>query len=311
MSCWTGGFEDCRAKWLILDKGFLFYYILGNSSVAEGTLNIMKQEKTKLGKLEMQLLAYAQLQKKEFIFSGEIAAALDITAKQEWNLLNRMATGGLIIRLKRGAYLAPPCLPAGGRWSVSGYFVLSRLMKVLKGRYQISGSSAFNFYDFDDQVPNRMYVYNDRIFGEKEIGGTDFVFIKTDTKRLGSTKNLKTPDGIDAVMVTKTRALVDAVYDWSRYNTLPRAYGWIAETLKKNPSIIEDLIGDTLRYGNKGTVKRIGYLLAQLGVADDRLSKMKHQLGSAKSLIPWIPGQAAKGSGNKEWGVIVNGSISQ
>jgi predicted transcriptional regulator of viral defense system len=264
----------------------------------------MKQEKTKLGKLEMQFLAYAQLRKKEFIFSGEIAAALEITAKQEWNLLNRMATGGLIIRLKRGAYLAPPCLPAGGQWSVSGYFVLSRLMKVLKGRYQISGPSAFSFHGFDDQIPNRIY-------GEKQIGGTDFVFIKTDIKRLGSTKNLKTPDGIDAVMVTKTRALVDAVYDWSRYNTLPRAYGWIAETLKKNPSIIEDLIGDTLRYGNKGTVKRIGYLLAQLGVADDRLSKMKHQLGSAKSLIPWIPGQAAKGSVNKEWGLIVNGSIPQ
>jgi len=86
----------------------------------------------------------------------------------------------------------------------------------------------------DDQVPNRIYVYNDLIFGEKQIGGTDFVFIKTDIKRLGSTKSLKAPDGIDAVMVTKTRALVDAVYDWSRYNTLLRTYGWIAETLKKS-----------------------------------------------------------------------------
>jgi hypothetical protein len=63
------------------------------------------------------------------------------------------------------------------------------------------------------------------------------------------------------------------------------------------------------QYGNKGTVKRIGCWLAQPGVSDDRLSKMKRQLGSAKSLIPWIPGQAAKGSVNKEWGLIVNGSI--
>ena len=257
----------------------------------------------------MQLLAYAQLRKKEFISSGEIAAALAINAEQEWKLLNRMATSGLIIRLKRGAYLVPSHMPAGGRWTVSGYYILSRLMEVLKGRYQISGPSAFNFHGFDDQIPNRIYVYNDRIFGEKEIGGTDFVFIKTNIKRLGSTKNLKTPDGIDAVMVTKTRALVDAVYDWSRYNTLPRAYGWIAETLKKDQAIAEKLIGDALKYGNKGTVKRIGYWLAQLGVSDDRLSKMKRQPGSAKSLIPWIPGQEVKGSVNKEWGLIVNGSI--
>lgn len=106
-------------------------------------------------------------------------------------------------------------------------------------------------------------------------------------------------------------APVDAVYDWTRYNTLPRACGWIAETLKKDPAIIENLIGDTLQYGNKGTVKRIGYCLAQLGVSDDRLSKMKRHLGSAKSLIPWIPSQAAKGSVNKEWGLIVNGVFPQ
>jgi len=36
---------------------------------------------------------------------------------------------------------------------------------------------------------------------------------------------------------------------------------------------------------------------------------MKRQLGPTRSLIPWIPGQAAKGSVNKEWGLIVNGSI--
>ena len=289
----------------------MFYYFQRNSSAKEGTSNIVKREKTKLGKFEMQLLAYAQLRKKEFISSGEIAVALDIRAEQEWKLLNRMAASGLIIRLKRGIYLVPSRMPASGRWTVSGYYILSRLMEVIKGRYQISGPSAFNFHGLDDQIPNRIYVYNDRIFGEKEIGGTDFVFIKTDAKRLGSTRSLKTPDGIDAVMVTKTRALVDAVYDWSRYNTLPRAYGWIKETLKKDPAIVKNLIADTLKYGNKGTVKRIGYWLAQLGVTDEQLIKMRRQLGPVKSLISWIPGRAAKGNVNKEWGLIINGAIPQ
>jgi predicted transcriptional regulator of viral defense system len=271
----------------------------------------VKQEKTKLGKFEMQLLAYAQLRQKELITSGEIATALDIDAKQEWKLLNRMAASGLIIRLKRGAYLVPSRMPAGGRWTVSGYYILSKLMEVMQGRYQISGPNAFNLYGFDNQVPNRIYVYNDRIAAEKQIGGTDFNFIKIDARRLGSTKNMKTSDDIDAIMVTKTRALVDAVYDWSRYNTLPRAYGWIAETLKKDPTIIENLIEDTLRYSNKGTVKRIGYLLAQLGVVDDRLLEMKRKVTPVRSLISWIPGQAAKGSVNKEWGLIINGAIPQ
>jgi predicted transcriptional regulator of viral defense system len=271
----------------------------------------VKREKTKLGKMEMQLLAYAQLRKKEIIFSGEIAIALDISAVQEWKLLNRMATSGVIIRLKRGAYLVPSRLPVGGRWTVSGYYILSKLMEFMKGQYQISGPNAFNFYGFDDQIPSRIYVYNNKIFGEKEIGGTDFVFIKTDAKRMGSTKSLKTPDDIDTVMVSKTRALVDAVYDWTRFNTLPRAYGWIAATLQKEPEITGNLIDDTLKYSNKGTTKRIGYLLAQLSISNDLLSELKRGISSSKSLIPWIPGLAAKGSVNKEWGLIVNGSIPQ
>jgi predicted transcriptional regulator of viral defense system len=287
----------------------MFYYFIRNSLLEEGAHNIVKKEKTKLGKFEMQLLAYAQLRKKEIILSGEIASALEISAEQEWKLLNRMSSAGLIIHLKRGVYLVPSRMPAGGRWTVSGYYLLSKLMEVIKGRYQISGPSAFNFYGFDDQVPNRIYVYNDRIFGEKEIGGTDFVFIKTDVKRLGSTKSLKTPDGMDTVMVTQSRALVDAVYDWSRYNTLPRAYAWISQTLKKEPSIGENLIGDTLRYSNKGTLKRIGYLLERAGIAVDRLKKMKRRLGPTRSLIPWIPGQPAKGIIDKDWGLIVNGDI--
>ena len=50
----------------------------------------MKQEKTRLGEFEMQLLAYAQLRENEFISSGEIASALDISAEEEWKHLNRM-----------------------------------------------------------------------------------------------------------------------------------------------------------------------------------------------------------------------------
>jgi predicted transcriptional regulator of viral defense system len=184
-------------------------------------------------------------------------------------------------------------------------------MEVMKGQYQISGPNAFNFYGFDDQIPSRIYVYNNKIFGEKEIGGTDFVFVKTDAKRMGSTKSLKTPDDIDTVMVSKTRALVDAVYDWTRFNTLPRAYGWIAATLQKEPGITGNLIDDTLKYSNKGTTKRIGYLLAQLSISNDQLSELKRGFTSSKSLIPWIPGLVAKGSVNKEWGLIVNGSIPQ
>lgn len=269
----------------------------------------MNREKTKLGSLEMQLLAYAQLRKRDMIRTGEVSAVLGISLKQEWKLLSRMASSGLIIRLKRGMYLVPPRMPAGGRWVVSEYFILSKLMMVLQGKYQISGPNAFNFYGYDNQVPNRVYVYNNRIFGDKNIGGVEFVFMKTSDSRLGSTRKFKTPNGVKAVMASRPRALMDAIYDWSRYDTIPRGYGWVASSVGKETRFAEELISVSLRFGNKGTLRRIGYLLALCGVADAQLARLKRKLGSSKSLIPFIPGQNAKGRINRDWGLIINGSI--
>ena len=269
----------------------------------------MKRKKTKLGPLEMQLLAYAQFRQQEIIRTGEIAPVLGLTAKQERELFSRLARSGIIIRLKRGVYLVPPRLPPGGRWSVSPYYILARLMAVLEGKYQISGPSAFHYYGFDDQVPNRTYVYNNRIFGARTIGGSEFIFMKTADRRLGATQSLKTPDGVKTVMASKPRALLDAVYDWSRYNTLPRAYEWITTTVEKESDVGDALINVTARFGNRGTQRRVGYLLEQRGLAADQLARLKRKLGSATSLIPWVPTKPARGTTNREWGLIVNDTV--
>ena len=289
----------------------MFYYIINNLPNGRVMHNTMKGEKTTLGSLEMQLLAYVQLRKQDMICTGDMSPVLGISSKQEWELLSRMAVSGLIIRLKRGVYLVPPRMPAGGRWAASDYFILSKLMTVLQGKYQVSGPNAFNFYGYDDQIPNRVYVYNNRIFGDKNIGGVEFVFIKTFDRRLGSTRKFKTPDGVEAVMASKARALMDAIYDWSRYNTIPRGYSWIASSVGKEPGLAKELIAVTLKFGNKGTMRRIGYLLALCGVADDQLARLKRKLGSSKSLIPWIPGKDAKGSVNRYWGIIINGTLPE
>ncbi len=270
--------------------------------------NRMKRGKTELGSLEMQLLAYVQLRKKDMIKTGEVSSFLAISSKQERELLSRMARSGLIIRLKRGVYLVPPRMPSGGRWAVSEYLILSKLMTVLEGKYQISGPNAFNFYGYDDQVPNRVYVYNNRIFGEKNVGGVEFVFIKTSDSRLGSIKRFRTPDGVEAIMASRARAFLDAIYDWSRYNTIPRAYSWVVSSIEKEPEFAQELTRTTLKYGNKGTMRRVGYLLSLCGVADVQLTKLKRKLGSSKSLIPWIPGQGEKGSIDRDWELIINGN---
>jgi predicted transcriptional regulator of viral defense system len=270
---------------------------------------IIKRPKTELGSLEMRLLAYVQMRKMDVVRTEEIAAALKITPKQERELLSRMSRSGVIIRLKRGIYLVPPRLPAGGRLSVSEYYILSRLMREVGGKYQVSGPNTFYLYGFDNQVPNRVYVYNNRISGEKNIGGFDYVFMKIPGSWLGASTESAAPDGEKFFIATKARALLDAVYDWSRYNTIPRAYQWIATAIKKDTSFLDEFTRASLKYGNKATMRRIGYLLAVSGVPENMLREFKKKAGSMKSLIKWIPGMPAKGSVNKEWGLIVNGNI--
>jgi predicted transcriptional regulator of viral defense system len=271
--------------------------------------NRIKKTKTELGSLQMKLLAYVQMRKMDVVRTGDIAAALSITPKQERELFSRMSRSGIIIWLKRGVYLVPPRLPASGRLAVSEYYILSRLMREVEGKYQISGPNAFSLYGFDNQVPNRVYVYNNRLSGEKNIGGFDYVFMKTSGNRIGASTESAAPDGEKVLLVTKARALLDAVYDWSRYNTIPRAYRWIMTTMKKDPGFFEEFTKVSLKYGNKAAIRRIGYLLAISGVPENMLGGFKKKAGSIKSLIKWIPERTAKGSVNREWGVIVNGTI--
>jgi len=266
----------------------------------------MKPKKPQLGPLEVQFFAYAQMKKKLLVRVGELTNILDISVKQERELLSRMARAGLIIRLTRGVYLAPPRVPPGGRYGADEYLILEKLMEVLNGRYQVSGPNAFNFYGFSDQVPNRVYVYNNRIYGERRIGNLQFSFIKTEDNRLGGTFVFKTGTGAKAIMASKTRTLLDAVYDWSRFNTIPTAYAWIAEGIKKDKALAESLIRMAIKYGNQGTNRRLGYLLENLGVNPKVLDKLKRKLRSSKSLFSWVPGIPSTGSVNKDWGLIIN-----
>ncbi len=238
--------------------------------------------------------------------TGDLTNVLGINSKQERELFSRMARAGLIIRLTRGVYLAPSRVPPGGKYGVDEYLILEKLMEALEGRYQISGPNAFNYYGLTEQIPNRVYVYNNRIYGDRRIGSRQFSFIKTDDSRLGDTIVLKTGTGSKGMMASKPRALLDAVYDWSRFNTLPKAYQWIIEEVKKDKTFAKDLVKMAVKYGNQGTRRRLGYLLEVLGTSPDLVNRLKRELRLSKSLFLWIPSRPATGPVNKEWGLVIN-----
>jgi predicted transcriptional regulator of viral defense system len=267
----------------------------------------MKRPGSELGNLSSRFFAYAQLRKKDIIRTGELASVLGITESQERDLLRRLSKSGWIVRLKRGVYLVPPRIPAGGKYSPGVALILQKLMEQQDGRYQICGPSAFNFYGLDDQIPSVTYAYNNRISGSRKIGNLSFQFTKVADERLGSTNAVRTQNGGEIIYSSKARTLMDAVYDWSRFNSLPRGYDWIRKEAKQDPRVVSELVEVAVKYGNQATIRRIGYLLDDFGQPVRITDQLQRQLSNSKSLIPWVPGKSAKGNINRKWGVIVNG----
>ncbi len=101
------------------------------------------------------------------------------------------------------------------------------LIKCAGAKYQIGGPVAFHRYGFDEQVPNEVTGYNNKLLKRTTIGGLRFTFIKVPLGRCGGTETLKLPDGGMVVIGSLPRSLLDASYDWDPYNTLPRAIGWL------------------------------------------------------------------------------------
>ena len=94
-------------------------------------------------------------------------------------------------------------------------------MRDRDGQFQICGPNAFHRYGWDEQVPNRVYAYNNRISGDRSIGQVELTLIRVTDNRLGDTEIVTTPEKIDLIYSSRARSLVDAVYDWSRFNSLP------------------------------------------------------------------------------------------
>jgi len=267
----------------------------------------MKLKGPELGSLSSRFFSYVQLKKLDIVRTGEIAPILDISASQERDLFRRLSDSGWILRLKRGVYLVPPRIPAGGKYSPGAALILQKLMEVERGNYQICGPTAFYFYGFDDQIPNVTYLYNNRISGKRLVGNLSFQFIKVADERLGSINAVRTSEDEEIIYSSKARTLMDAVYDWSRFNSLPQGYDWIKGAIENESELASELVDVTAKYGNMATIRRIGYLLDTLVQNPKIMNRLQRQLSTSSSLIPWIPGRSAKGAINRKWGIIVNG----
>ena len=200
----------------------------------------------------------------------------------------------------------PSRIPAGGKYSPGAGLILQKLIGEEKGKYQICGPTAFNFYGLDDQIPSVTYLYNNRISAKRSIGSLAFQFIKVADERLGALNAVRTQD-TEIIYSSKARTLMDAVYDWSRFNSLPQGYDWIKRMIKNDFKLAAELLEATIKYGNMATTRRIGFLFDTIVPNSRLINRLRRQLSTSSALIPWVPGRSATGTINRKWGIIVNG----
>jgi predicted transcriptional regulator of viral defense system len=238
--------------------------------------------------------------------TGDLTGPLGITPKQERELLTRLAKSGLIARVRRKLYLVPSRLPLSTKWTPDESLVLNTLMADRDGRYQICGPNAFVRYGFSNQVPVQVYVYNNRTSEKRTVGAVVLNLIKVADERLGDTEQERTQGGGTLTYSSRVRTLVDAVYDWSRFNSLPRGYAWIRNDIDDRRITAADLARVTLRYGNLSTIRRMGALLEGMGVDDTLLKELEQAFSRPTSTIPWIPTRPRAGTVSRRWGVLLN-----
>jgi len=270
---------------------------------------MIQRDKTKLGALALRAFSWIQHSGKDVVKTGEIMKALKITAQQERYLLSRMSRSGLLVRLMRGVYLAPDKIPPNIKWMPNEYVIVVKLMEELKAQYAICGPTAFNYYGLIEQIPIGMSIYNSRISGAKKIAGLVFDFIKVDPQRIGNTSIINPYNDIEVNITNYARTLFDAVYDWSRFNAIPQAYRWIITAIKNDTGLTDQMVEICRKYGNKGTNRRIGYILEIAGASEDDLDKINGMIPKTKAYIPLVPGTTLKGEINKNWGLIINWNV--
>src|SRR3990172_7516355 len=227
--------------------------------------------------------------------TGDLTGPLGITPKQERELFTRLAKSGLIAKVRRGLYLVPSRLPLGAKWTPDEALALTTLMADCGGRYQVCGPNAFNRYGFSNQVPQRVYAYNNRLSEERTVGIVVVNLIKVADARLGDVEEQRSRDGYILTYSSRPRTLIDAVYDWSHFNTLLQAYAWIRAELAAGKVTAPELTRLTLRYGNFTTVRRMGALLEILGAGRRLLSSLERAAGPMKATILMAPRRPAIG----------------
>ncbi len=264
--------------------------------------------------MEIQFFAWIQLEKKRHVRTSDLVKAMNLSTKQSADLLYNLSSSGFIVKLQRGFYLVPQKIPSGGCWSPSPYLIINKYMENAgTKKFYVSGPAIFNLYGYSDQVSSWFTVYNNKFSKKLYILQYHLDFVKVVSSRLGIVRKIKSYDDMGGVIWTACgspeQTLLDAVYDYKKYGTLPKAYDWISNALKDKKINPTKMATATVKYGNTISQKRIGWVLDKL-VSEKKIVKPLWEKVSRSNFLTALDPKNRRGIVNKKWAVIENVKFS-
>ena len=184
-------------------------------------------------------------------------------------------------------------------------------MRNMDAKFRISGPSIFNSYGYSDQISSWFTVYNNKISKKCYIKQYRIDFVKVVKERSGDIKKVisyNENQSEPALISSAEQTLLDAVYDYKKLGTLPKAYDWIFYALKYKKIDPKKLVNITIKYGNTMTQKRIGWILDELKIPKQLTNRIQRKIPQTKFLVPLNP-KNNRGTINKKWNVIQNVKI--
>ncbi len=208
-------------------------------------------------------------------------------------VLSRLEKQGWVERIERGKYLIIPLGSEKGKHSLHEFVIGSMLVHP----YCISYWSALHYYGLTEQIPNTVFIQTSSRKKKQhtEIFGVNYQIVRIKKDKIFGTRK-EWIEETQIVLADREKCIIDCL-------DKPQFSGGIievAKALKDNSFDLNKLANYSVKIGNSGVIRRLGYLCEIFNIEID-LPGLNTR--NYLYLDPKIPHDGQK---NARWRLIIN-----
>jgi predicted transcriptional regulator of viral defense system len=247
---------------------------------------------------EAHLLSDLAARGKELFTVSEAQQALGLGAPHAANILYRLTTKGWLQRIERGKYRLIP-LEAGpeGQWAEHEF----RIASVLSSPYYLAYATALAYYGYSERALNPIWIATTRARKRLVLEGITYRFVSLKPLKFFGYIHIQVME-TPIALAEREKALADG-FDHPEY------CGGVIEAAKglwygRDEIDLERLIAYGRRLGNRSALKRLGFWLEQLDMADGGILEPLAREGRNYPLLD--PSGLRQGHVDTRWRLRVN-----